>query len=345
LTVEKTLPKEAAVGEAIPVRVVVKNTGTVPMKNVRLVETVSAGFEYAENTEGEKTKEPGQREWKIDSLRPGEAKAISYQLTSKAPGTLTALTVVAGAEGTRVDKDAKTEVRTPGLKVELVAPRAVDANESGLFKVTVSNPGTMTLQNVKVAASFATDCTVTKMTEGGKQYRDQVVWTIPKFAPGDAAKEYRFWLKAPAPGRKTVRATATDARGTTHSTSGETVFQGTADLVWETVPDPARVATGNFGSFTVRVKNIGGETAKNVVVRVKVPEEVKATQISPAFNQGGDEIAFQAVTIPAGKSETYTVTFRGAKVGQATFGASLQADCLGEKGLNAEKAVTITSGR
>jgi uncharacterized repeat protein (TIGR01451 family) len=105
------------------------------------------------------------------------------------------------------------------------------------------------------------------------------------------------------------------------------------------------VAAGNFGSFTVRVKNTGTEAAKNTVVRVKIPAEVKATQISPKFNQGGDEIAFQSVTIPAGKSETYTITFRGSKAGQATFEASLSSDALGEKPLKAEKAVTITSGR
>jgi uncharacterized repeat protein (TIGR01451 family) len=315
------------------------------MKGVRVVETVSTGFEFADNTDGEKTKEPNQREWKFDAIRPGESKAVSYQLTSKQQGTLTALTVVAGADGTRADKDVKAEVRTPGLKVELATPRAVDAAEPGLFRVTVSNAGTMTLQNVKVIAAFPTDCTVTKMTEGGKQYKDQVVWTIPKLAPGEAAKEFRFWLKAPAAGRKTVRATATDARGTTHATSGETVYQGTADLTWETIPDPARVAVGNFGSFTVRVKNTGAEAAKNTVVRVKIPPEVKATQISPAFNQGGDEVAFTAVTIPAGKSETYTITFRGAAAGQATFEASLQSDCLGDKPLKAEKSVTVTSGR
>ena len=56
-------------------------------------------------------------------------------------------------------------------------------------------------------------------------------------------------------------------------------------------------------------------------------------------------ITIPAVTIPAGKSETYTITFRGATPGQATFEASLQSDCLGEKPLRAEKAVTVTSGR
>ncbi|HEY2783373.1 MAG TPA: hypothetical protein VGJ05_00220 [Fimbriiglobus sp.] len=345
LKIEKTAPTEVAVGEPIPVRVVIRNVGPVPMKNVRVVEQVTAGFEYAENTDGEKTKEPGQREWKFDLIRPSEAKVIAYQVSAKKAGSLTAQTVVAGGSGTQVNKDVKTEVRTPGLKVDLAVPRAVDANESGLFRATVSNSGTMTLHNVKLAVSFATDCTVTKMTEGGKQYRDQVVWTVPKLGPGDAPKEYRVWIKAPAPGRKTIRATATSARGTTHTASGETVFQGTADLVWETIPDPARVAAGNFGSFTVRVKNTGTEAAKNTVVRVKIPAEVKATQISPKFNQGGDEIAFQSVTIPAGKSETYTITFRGSKAGQATFEASLSSDALGEKPLKAEKAVTITSGR
>jgi uncharacterized repeat protein (TIGR01451 family) len=214
-----------------------------------------------------------------------------------------------------------------------------------LFKVTVANTGGMTLTNVKVAASFAADSTVTKMTEGGKQFRDQVVWTIPKLAPGDGAKEFRFWLKAPTTGRKTVRATAIDARGTTHSTSAESVFQGTADLVWETSFDQTRVAVDTSGMFTILVKNIGSEPAKNVVVRVKIPDEIKSTMISPAFNQGGNEIAFQAVSIAAGKSEKFSVTFRGAKAGQATFGATLMADCLGEKGLSAEKAVTVTSNR
>ena len=44
-------PKEAAVGEPIPVRVVIRNTGPVPMKTVRVVETVAAGGPLSGRTE------------------------------------------------------------------------------------------------------------------------------------------------------------------------------------------------------------------------------------------------------------------------------------------------------
>ena len=69
-----------------------------------------------------------------------------------------------------------------------------------------------------------------------------------------------------------------------------------------------------------------------------------------AFVVGGIGLAVFAYVWFSGRvssraRRTYTITFRGAKAGQATFEASLQSDCLGEKPLKAEKAVTVTSGK
>lgn len=344
LAVAKVAPKQAAQTDPIPVRVVIENKGRVPVSKVELVETVTKGFEFAADAEGEKGSGPEQRVWQLGTLRPGERKVVEYKLTAKEAAELLTTSAVKSQEIPEAERaESTTKVLTAGLALDLTGPATVGGGEPALYEIVARNTGTLPLTNVRVSGSLPGDCTLTKMTNGGQRYRDQVSWTVPQLKPGEA-QSFRLGLKANTTGQRTVRAAARDARGLEKARELRTSFQGTALLQWHAELDP-QVSAGQQRVLTVRVENRGGEAAKNVRLRVDLPQQVSVQQATPKNRSSANMVEFDAVSVPANGEETFTITYKAERAGQAYFIMKLAADTLGEQPLTKEQAVEITGGR
>ncbi|HET6573771.1 MAG TPA: hypothetical protein VFG68_09235 [Fimbriiglobus sp.] len=343
LAVTKVAPKQAAQSDPIPVRVVIENRGRVSVDKVELVEEVTKGFEFAADAEGEKGTSPQQRIWRLGTLRPGERKVVEYKLTAKEAAELLTTSFVKSQETPEAEQaQSTTKVLTAALTLDLTGPQTVGGGEPALYEIVARNTGTLPLANVRVSGSVPGDCTLTKMTNGGQRYRDQVAWTIPQLKPGEA-QSFRLGLRANTTGQRTVRAAAS-ARGLEKAREQRTSFQGTALLQWHAVLDP-QVSTGQQRVLTLRVENRGGEAAKNVRLRVELPQQVSVHQATPRNRSSANLVEFDAVSVPANGEETFTITYQAERSGQAYFVMKLWADTLGEQPLVKEQAVEITGGR
>ena len=101
---------------------------------------------------------------------------------------------------------------------------------------------------------------------------------------------------------------------------------------------------GKQGLFTVKVKNTGGEAARDVRVRIEVPDVVSVVQTTPNVRVDNNIILFAAETVPAYGETTYTITFEGKKADQAWFKVTMSADCLGDRPMQTEKMVEVIGG-
>jgi uncharacterized repeat protein (TIGR01451 family) len=342
--VTKNAPKETVRGEAFTVRVLVENTGRVPAEKVRVVENADRTAEFEAVTAGAaRTKQDeNQWEWQIGTLLPGQRKMIEYRITPRVAADAFTTTNVSADKGVLEKADARTLVHTPGLTVKLSGPAGVvGAGEAARYELTVRNTGTIPSTNVQVAGTIPADCKPTMKTEGGQVFRDSIVWNVPKLDPGEA-KSFRFGLKASTTGRRVVVASAADARKLRSSDEIATLFQGLANLSWETEPDPVALSVGSRGMFTVKVKNSGGEEARNVRVEVELPAEVVVKQSTPDIRQTGNRMVYGPASIPPYGEATYTITYEAKQSAQAWFKAKLTADSLGDRPLSTEKAVSIT---
>ncbi len=345
--VVKSAPKQSVQDEPFIVRILVENTGKVAAEDVRVVETVTQSAEVQAITTGaSRTKDrENQWQWEIGTLMPGQRRIIEYRVRPRQGGDTLSTTNVSADKGILEKTEARTAVLVPGLAVKLAGPQGVvNASDSAQYEITVRNTGTMPSTNVRLTGTFPADCKPTRKTEGGQLYRDSIVWMIPRLEPG-AAQTFRFWVRAGTTGMRTLSATAGDARRQRAADEVKTFFQGSAALVWETIPDPAAIAVGRNGTFTVRVKNNGGDAARNVRVEIELPQEVSFVQSTPDIRPSGNKLVFPAEIVPANGDHTYTITFKGEKSGQAWFKAILRADSLGEQPLQTEKSVEITGGR
>lgn len=342
--VTKNAPKETVRGEAFTVRVMVENTGKVPVEKLRVVENVERSAEVEAVTTGaSRTKqEENQWEWQVGTLMPGQRKIIEYRITPRVAADAFTTTNVSADKGVLEKAEARTLVHTPGLSVKVTGPTGVvSAGEVARYEVTVRNVGTLSSTAVQVTGTIPAGCKPTMKTEGGQVYRDSVVWSVPKLEPGEA-RSFRYGIKASTTGRRIVVASATDARKVRSADEVATLFQGLASLSWETEPEPVALAVGRQGTFTIRVKNTGGEEARNVRVEVELPAEVSLKQSTPDVRPSGSKMLYGPSTIPAYGEAVYTITYEAKQSAQAWFKAKLTADSLGDRPLVTDKAVSIT---
>jgi uncharacterized repeat protein (TIGR01451 family) len=346
--VSKNAPKQTVRDETYTVRVLLENTGKVPAEGVHVVENLPQSAEFEAVTAGAKRglqAEGQQWVWEIAKLQPGERKVIEYRITPREAKDVFALTSVSG-QRLVADKpaEARTQVLVPGLEVKLTGPTGVvSAGESAKYEIVVRNTGTLPSANVKITGTIPADCKPTMKTDGGQIFRDSIVWSLSRLEPGEA-QSFRFAIKASTTGRRVVVASATDARGMKAGQELATVFAGTAALVWETKFDPLTVQVGKQGTFTVKVKNSGGEAARNVRVQIDVPDAVTVVQTTPQVRIANNAVAFGPESIPAYGESTYTLTFEGKKADQAWFNVRLAAECLGDRPMETQKAINVIGG-
>ena len=354
LAVSKNVPREVVAGEPIPVRVTVRNDGRVPVTGVRLAEDWPEGFEFgADGDRGEAGDAPRQRVWKLDTLRPGEQRVVQYRLTGRAGGAAVASSAVTSPDVPDPARaDARFAVLAAAMKLELTGPPAAAPGDPAEYTATVTNSGTLPLADVRLTANVPDGSTVTRVTNGGRASAAAVAWVVPDRArgplqPGDSYA-VRFTLAARTGGPKVVRVAAAGDRVGEVPREVSTNFQAAPDLSWEHKFNSTSLVAGTPELLTVTVTNAGGEAARNVRLRVDLPDGVTAAQVSPApagpLPGGQRRVAFDPVSVPANGAQKFTLTVRAEKPGPARFEMTLGYDGLGDP-LTKRLDQEVTRGR
>ncbi|MCS7021328.1 MAG: hypothetical protein NZU63_05835 [Gemmataceae bacterium] len=351
LKVSKAAPRQIVRDEPGVVRIVIDNVGSVPVEQIRIVENVPASAEIEPLTGGGKrtntpegTPTAQQWVWEIPRLWPGQRHSIEYRLVPRESRDVLTLTHVSAAGGIQEKAEATLTVLTPGLAVQLTATPGnapVAPGEVARLEILVRNTGTLPAMQVRVSGTIPPDCKPVRKTEGGQWQRDLMVWFIPRLEPGEA-RTFRYELKAATTGRRTIVAAVSDARGQQARAETAILFQGAPALNWETVPQPATLRVGQQGTLTIRLRNNGGDTARNVRLEITLPEAVAFRTAQPpvAPPQAG-RLFFPPQNLAPGSETVITITYEARQPAQAFFRLRLLADHLGDQPMQTEKAVEI----
>lgn len=346
VAVKKTAPPQVAVGEPAAVVVKVTNNGSVPVPNAVLTETVPQNAEV--RGEGDPTAIPGQRQWKLGTIAPGETKTVPYQLLARQGGEMATMSSLACETGVLDASAAQstTKVLLPALQLDFRGPAKGEAKAPVKYTAVVKNAGTMPLDNVRVAVDVPDDLAVVKLTNGCRTDRGKRVWVVPKLAAGES-QEFRLEVvpEQGTSGRRTLKASARDANGRTDDQTREAItdFVGRADLSWKPTFTPGRLPVQREGTITVLVRNQGSETDKGVRLRVILPREVTLKDSSPSkasLDPNDNTLVFPPQPVAPGKSVEFIVTYQARTPGQAQFRLLLEGESM-EKAITKDQAIEI----
>jgi uncharacterized repeat protein (TIGR01451 family) len=307
IALTKTQPREVTTCDPIPVTIVVRNTGSSQLSNVKVSDNLPEGL----------TSE-GRRNLVFDAgtLAPGQSKEFKFNANAARPGTFENVARVTADEGVSAEASAATAVRQAVLTIACKARDRQYLTRPFDVCLTVANTGDTAATGTQVVLPIPAGLTATSATAGGQISGNNVVWDLG--ALGSEPKTVCVTFTGANAGTYTFNASAKGACAAQVTTTCQTVLTGISALLLEKADNPDPIQIGENTTYTVKVTNQGTADDTNVKMVVEFPAE-----IDPVSASNGGVVSGKRVTFPPFPRLTpkqafeYTIIAKGVKAGDA----------------------------
>jgi len=252
LSLTRSTPAEILACDRLPIKYVIKNTGTGVACNVNINEQLPAGLQTAQ----------GQNSitFSMESLGPGESREFDTMVDATRPGTYPGMATASAADIPSVDSgSSNTIVNKPVLAIDSTFPTQQYIGRSMSYDITVKNTGDGIAQDAVIVASVPDNAKFMSATDGGNYTHmspGKVTWNIGALAP-NSSKTVRMELMSDEPGEVASTTTANAKCAEAVSKAGQTKVAGIAAILLETVDDPDPVELGQNVTYTITITNQG----------------------------------------------------------------------------------------
>ncbi|TWT99716.1 Large cysteine-rich periplasmic protein OmcB precursor [Botrimarina colliarenosi] len=301
-------PRTITVGREATYRVLLANRGDIAADQVVTQISVPDGAEVvgAQSADGvvdlTGSAEPGVFTWRANRLAAGAVIKLDLQLIAR-----TGEPIELGVNHSHQPLNGHTmvEVQEPKLALAIVGPDEVLYGKPQLFRLTISNPGTGSAENVTL-----------HLTPPGGDTTRQTSHEFGLIGAGDD-RTVEIELTAREAGQLAVNATA-DADGDVSAQLTKEVFCRKPELAidWR---GPADRYAGAPSVYYFRVRNPGTAPAPDVVLDVELPAgfEVLADEATPGVKNG--RLAYRLGALPAGEERVFELHGVMRQAGENTF--------------------------
>ncbi len=312
--VEKMIPSTVNAGGSMEYVLNVTNlTDNLILKDVTIVDTLDAGFQYS-GSEPAASVAGGTASWTIASLAPGDSQKIVVNGTA---GDVSGLEFCATVDYTPV-LCVDTIVQKPGLEITKTGPDTTLICDPIEYTIVVSNPGTGVATNVQVVDALPTGLTTTDGSSTAS-------FEVASLEPGQS-REFNVTAKAGQTGTYANVATATSGEGLSVQ-SGTVSTRVTQPVLTINLSAPDKVFLGGKITYTTVVSNIGDAAAENVVVAQTLAD---CAGFEGASNEGrgsSSGVRWDLGTLQAGQSVNLTSTVSADSICTAESVAVVEGDC------------------
>ena len=333
------------VGQSVIFTISATNNGPQPATGITIRDSLPSRLQFI-STDGAYNDADGI--WTVGSLAVGQTVSVSLTVLPTAVGSFqnTAGLATVSPQDVNQSNDvasANLTVTAPLADVQLVKSIAsggedVLVGDFVTYSLTVTNVGPDTVPDVMVAETHVAGLTIqtqdfspTNPTQGTIDPID-LTWSVGTLAPG-ASATIVVRVEVLTAGTKVNVATASSATVDDPDLSNNTAIASFSssptqlDLgVAKTRIGAAQVPLGQTVSFTVEVTNNGPVEATNITVFDPIPHGL--SYASSTLTAGAYDPAtgvWSLATLPAGQTETLTLTATGVEPGAVTNTASLQS--------------------
>jgi uncharacterized repeat protein (TIGR01451 family) len=339
LKVTKTGPKQALRFDILVLGVTVTNASEIELRDVTVQDRLPPGLVHRPNEDKDRpyTQGPagltgqvsdnGQtRTWKIDRLGPRESRRIEYYVAAAtAPAGPIEHTAFAQATGGAQDTAKDTvELIEPKLEVKAEAPPRKSATLPAAVRITLTNRGPRTLQNIVVTDSM--DPCRRESVGGGQELKDGVQWIVPSLPPNQS-RTLEVVLSKPDGGRVGHKVTAV-YRGLTVPADAATEFEAVAALRFDFRGSTPTVEVNGEVEYEITLRNSGSAPATNIRPVIVLPEELAVVKAEPENRVEGGRVTFEPLAaFPPNNRAIFRVK---AKAVKASLGARVTAEVGGD---------------
>lgn len=331
-------PKEVVVDEPVPVKFVLKNTGTGTARNVMLMTVLQDGLEHP----------LGQHVKKDDiTLAPNESKEIVLVVTPKQANEYSSPVTVTsnGIEHQNQTLDFKVIPSYLTLTRNGHSQRFVKRPAESVTRVT--NNSSKRMKDVRVSEQIPKGLEPVLAELGNAQWNDKtrtVTWTVPELGPRQK-QDLKLTVVSTREGTYSGHVEAIDDSEHRAELDTKLEVRGFPALTMEFGGDGTAVAVGEQVSMQVTVRNRGSAVAKNVQAQFEVPQEMTfVTAKGPSeFKHNGNLVTFAELDeLDPNTSQTYDIVLIAAEVGDPKVSVQLLS-AERPDGVREEEAVTISA--
>jgi len=317
ITIDKSGPETAVLGSDVTYNIVVKNTGSSIAKSVVVTDPVPSGMSHSTGK--------SELSFEVGDLAPGQSKPLAVTFKANQRGKVCNTATATSSNAGKVSDDACTVVLVPGLKVEKTGTKEQILGRNADYEIVTSNTGDTTLNNVTVSDTAPAETSIVA-APGATIAGNKATWTIAELKPG-AKVTQTVKLTSKVAGTHCNTVTASSG-ALNDSAKACTLWKGIAAVLLEVVDDPDPIQVGESTTYTIKVTNQGFADIHNVKITAGYGDQVSPVS-TPQGNVSGKNVNFPAVaTLGAKQSVTYTVTVKGASVGDSRNKISLTCDEL-----------------
>lgn len=333
--VAKEAPKAVDICDPIPVRYVVRNTGTGPTRGLRLREELSKDLATADGGHAVA--------FDVDDLAQGQAREFTARLLAARTGIYAGRAVVEGQDELRAQSNqTSTSVQQSKLMVDLVGPEAEYVDERVTYRATVQNQGQVAARGARLEIQADPNFRVLRVSKSNPQAvtprisGNTLTWDLGDLEPGGQAV---VSFTGNTRGRREIRHAAAVSSNCARGGDFARAVTDTITTEVQTLPalhpelgdkeDPVRVGTNEL--YTIAVLNQGESEDRNIKVVCRLPDGLQYVD-SGGPTKGtaeGQAVTFGPIKRLGPKEQaTWTVTAKAVKAGDVRTRVELTSDYL-----------------
>lgn len=299
LTVETIGPRTIAVGREARYRVLIRNRGATEARDVIVQLEIPPHAEIAElhgtsggSTSADEVAAGKPLAWQIDVVPAKSQEELTLTLV---PRKSEAFELGVRWSSSTPTARATVEVQEPKLALAISGPSEVSFGEQRLYKLTVTNPGNGAAENVVLQLQ--------PLSPGDGETLSHVFGNL---RPGESSA-IEVELTARQAGTLKIRAAvAAEGNLTAEAAADVIVRRANLDIV---AASPRMLFAGVPGTYEVRVRNSGDDTARNVKLTVDLPSVAKLINATPTAvaSTSGQPLTWVFDRIAPGSEQVCTI--------------------------------------
>ncbi len=314
-------PPSVALEQATVFTTTAKNDGRLDSQWVEIKLPVPDGMEFVSSNPPAEPR-AGVLEYPFTTLGPGQAHTVQATFRAKRAGPIRSIAIMRTAEGQTDQQELTTVATTPQLKTEILAPKTGIVDVPISYVIRLSNPGTGDLDDISVKAEYDPGLESELVKNPLNDPVKNVVATKAAGLKAGASRDEVLVLTPRRAGPLGVRVTATSSGLLAPAAHIVAVQKPNVSL---RVQGPEKRYVGRPAEYRILVKNEGEADQSGVIVRDRLPAELRYSTSTRAGTHVAGEVTWNLGTLKAGEEAVL----------------ELSADCL--KAAPAAEKVTLLS--
>lgn len=317
ILLEKFAPAEVSLCDDVPLRYVVRNTGTGDATRVAVVGELPEGWTVAGR--------PTVR-FDVGTLPQGQSRELTAVARASKTGKFVARAKATGDGDLVSEASAPVAVRQPKIEITTdVGAGTQFLGRDSTFRVTVKNTGDWPARDFVLKDTFGGAEKIVAASDGGQVSGSVVAWNLGTLAPG-ASRTVTVTANRATEGPVTATAAASAFCAEPVSAAAKTTYRGIPAVLVEVVDDADPLPLGEPTTYTITVTNQGTAADTDIVVNCTLEDTVEFVAAGGATKatRTGSKVSFAPLASLAPKEVVrWTVTVRGLKEADTRFSVTV----------------------